>query len=218
MNPRFPHGVPISHNAPSLVASVGRTARYASSLTLDASSTSSRDTAENPRIVGSVPGSPTIRDPFGIASDISLSPSPFTPIFSMRTNAEAFRRNSPLCLALGLTTSVRLPASVCAWCTALAAVTVDFPHCREQFSTPRLFPVHNTRACTGSTASPSRSLTHSAAGTHSRTGTDSIFRREKWLSVPEFLDRLSVPEFLEWLSLPESLPVALVSQCIRPNL
>jgi O-antigen ligase len=47
------------------------------------------------------------------------------------------------------------------------------------------------------------------AGIAAAAGTDSIFRLEKWLSVPEFL---------EWLSLPESLPVALVSQCIRPNL
>jgi hypothetical protein len=44
--------------------------------------------------------------------------------------------------------------------------------------------VLSTRACSGSAASPSRSRTHSAAGT------DSIFRREKWLSVPESL-RLS---------------------------
>ncbi len=137
-NPRLPYGVLISHNAPSLVASIGRIARYTSSLTRDASSTSSSDTAENPRIVASVPGSPTIRDPFGSASDISLSPSPFGRIFSLRTNPAAFRRNSPLCRALGLTTSVRLPASVYAWCTAFAAVIVDFPHCREQFRIPRL--------------------------------------------------------------------------------
>jgi hypothetical protein len=50
--------------------------------------------------------------------------------------------------------------------------------------------VLSTRACSGSAASPSLSRTHSAAGT------DSIFRREKWLSVPESLPRLSVPESL----------------------
>ena len=72
---------------------------------------SSSDTAENPRIVPSVPGSPTIRDPFGNASEISLSPSPFGRIPSRSRNSEAFRTNSPLCLAVGLTTRVRLFAS-----------------------------------------------------------------------------------------------------------
>src|ERR1039457_3452996 len=85
-NPRLPFGVLISHNAPSLVASIGRIARYTSSLTRDASSTSNSRTAENPRIVASVPGSPTMRDPFGSASEISLSPSPVGRIFSWRTN------------------------------------------------------------------------------------------------------------------------------------
>jgi hypothetical protein len=91
--------------------------------------------------------------------------------------------------------------------------------------------VLSTRACSGSTASPSRSRTHSA-------GPDSVFRAvgEKWqsvpeslprqsvpeslprLSVPESLPRQSVPESLSRQSVPESLPVTLVSQCIRPNL
>jgi hypothetical protein len=82
--------------------------------------------------------------------------------------------------------------------------------------------VLSTRACSGSTASPSRSRTHSA-------GPDSVFRAvgEKWQSVPESLPRQSVPESLPRLSVPESLtrqsvpeslPVTLVSQCIRPNL
>jgi hypothetical protein len=51
---RFPHGVLIS-----------RTAMYRSSGTRDASSTKSSDTAENPRIVSSLPGSPIIREPLG---------------------------------------------------------------------------------------------------------------------------------------------------------
>src|ERR1039458_5672985 len=106
-NPRLPFGVLISHNAPSLVASIGRIARYTSSLTRDASSTSNSRTAENPRIVASVPASPTMPDPLGSASEISLSPSPVGRIFSWRTNPAAFFRNSPLCLALGLTTRDR---------------------------------------------------------------------------------------------------------------
>src|ERR1039457_3585226 len=60
----------------------------------------------------------------------------------------------PICLALGLTTSVRLPPSVYAWWTALAAVIVDFPHCREQFRIPRLLSVPNTRAWSASAPSP----------------------------------------------------------------
>src|ERR1017187_4118217 len=164
-NPRLPFGVLISHNAPSLVASIGRIARYTSSLTRDASSTSNSRTAENPRIVASVPGSPTMRDPLGSASEISLSPSPVGRIFSLRTNPAAFFRNSPLCLALGLTTSVRLPLSVNAWWTALAAVIVDFPHCREQFRIPRLLRVPNTRACKASAPSPSSPRPHPPAPT-----------------------------------------------------
>ena len=44
--------------------------------TRDASSISSKDTFENPRTLASFCGNPTIRDPFGNAIDISLSPSP----------------------------------------------------------------------------------------------------------------------------------------------
>ncbi len=47
---------------------------YKSSVTGDASSTNNSATAEKPRTVASVPGKPTIRDPFGKASEISLSP------------------------------------------------------------------------------------------------------------------------------------------------
>ena len=153
----------ISHNVPSLTASIGRIARYRSSLTRAASSTSSSDTAENPRTVASFPGSPTIRDPFGNTSDISLSPSPFGRIPSFRTNPAAFRRNSPVCRALGLTTSVRLSASVAAWYTAFAAVTVDFPHCRVQFITTLALCVVSTRSCAASGWNPRFCLTHSAA-------------------------------------------------------
>src|ERR1035437_11020571 len=75
----------------------------------------------------------TIRDPFGNSSEISLSPSPFGRIPSSRANPVAFRRNSPLCRPLGLTTTVRLPAVWYASRMAFAAVIVDFPHCRLQF-------------------------------------------------------------------------------------
>jgi hypothetical protein len=64
------------------------------------------------------------------------------------------RRNSAFCRALGLTTSVRLSGTVKAWCTAFAAVTVDFPHCRVQFTTTRRLRVASTRACAASGWNP----------------------------------------------------------------
>ena len=86
----------------------GRSARYNSSFTRDASSTTTSDAAENPRTVASTPGSPTIRDPFGGASEVAFAPSPFgrTPSFS--ANASAFRRNSADCRSLELATSPML--------------------------------------------------------------------------------------------------------------
>ena len=51
------------------------------------------------------PGSPTIRDPFGSASEFSLSPSPSGLIPSRRSIPAAFRINSPLCRRHGLATS-----------------------------------------------------------------------------------------------------------------
>ena len=62
--------------------------------------------------------------------------SDFTRTPNFRTNSPAFCRNSQVCHALGLTTSVRLFATVAAGCTAFADVTVDFPHCLVQFITP----------------------------------------------------------------------------------
>ena len=78
-------------------------------------------------------------------------------------NSAALHANSPLCRALGLTTSVRLPAAWYAWCTAFAAVIVDFPHCRVQFNRPRLPSHPSTRACCASGSNPSFYLTHAAA-------------------------------------------------------
>ena len=75
----------INHISPSPTASIGRSARYIESGTREASSITSIDTAENPRTVPSIPGSPTIRDRFGNTSDTSLSPSPRTGIRSLAT-------------------------------------------------------------------------------------------------------------------------------------
>ena len=84
---------------------IGRSALYIASSTRDASSISSSDTAENPRTVPSVPGSPTIRDPFGSSSELALSPSPRGVIPSRRQHPRAFRKNSALCRSHGLATS-----------------------------------------------------------------------------------------------------------------
>lgn len=43
---------------------------------------------------------------------------------------------SRFCRELGLTTRVRASAVQWVWWTAMAAVTVDFPHCRAQFGMP----------------------------------------------------------------------------------
>src|SRR6266851_9551227 len=126
-NPRLPLGVLISHRSPFPTASVGRIARYSLSPTRDASSTSINDTLENPRDVVSSCGSPTIRDRFGKAIEISFVPSPRTLIPSRLTNSSALRITSPLCLPLGDSTSIRLSGWQNARCTALAAATVDFP-------------------------------------------------------------------------------------------
>ncbi len=109
-----------------------------SSVTRAASSTTGSETAENPRIVASFPGSPTIRDRFRDAGEIALSPSPFTFMPSRRMKPAAFLRNSLLCRSPGLTTRIRLSLCVAAKCTAFAAVTVDFPHCLVQFRITRL--------------------------------------------------------------------------------
>ncbi len=79
-------------------------------------------------------------------------------VFSLRTN-------SPLCRALGFTTSVRLPAAVHAWCTAFTVVTVDFPHCRAQLSSPCFVALESTCACASSGLNPRASLAQSEAST-----------------------------------------------------
>lgn len=113
-------------------------------------------TAENPRIVPSFPGSPTIREPFGNCNDSSLSPSPFRFTPSRRASPAVFRRNSPLCRALGLCS------------TAFTAVTVDLPHCRVQFRIPRLAPLLSTRSCHASGSNPSRTAAGAAPAARPR--------------------------------------------------
>jgi hypothetical protein len=102
-------GVLSSQRAPSLTDSIGRMALYRSSSTRAASSTRSSETAEKPRTVASVPGSPTMRLPLGSWSEMALSPSPFGRAPVRRANSSALRTNSALWRELGLTTRVRLP-------------------------------------------------------------------------------------------------------------
>src|SRR5258708_22869256 len=135
-NPRLPLGVIISHRSPFPTASAGRIARYNLSSTRDASSISINDTLENPRAVFSLCGSPTIRDRFGKAIEISFVPSPRTLIPSRLTNSSALRINSPLCLSLGDSTSIRLSGWQNARCTALAAAPVHFPPHPLQLTLP----------------------------------------------------------------------------------
>jgi len=142
---------------------MGRSARYIASVTREASSISSIDTFENPRTVPSIPGSPTILDPFGKTSEIALLPSPFTGNPSAATISAAFRTNSPDCRYVGLATSTRLFGQVNARCTAFAAAIVDLPHCRVQLRMPRFASDRSTSACFSSGSIPSRVRANSTA-------------------------------------------------------
>ena len=113
--------------------------------------------------IPSTPGSPTIRDPFGNASDILLSPSPRGVIPSRFTNSAVFRKNSALCRSEGLATSTSDPAREYARCTAFAAATVDLPHCREQFKIPRFASDRSTSACRSSGSNSKRVRANSTA-------------------------------------------------------
>lgn len=128
-NPRLPQGVLNIHKSPPDAASIGRRALYTTSGTRAASSITRSETAENPRIAPSVPGSPTILDPFGNSKLIAFFPSPRGRISSRATISLAFLNNSALCRPVGLTATTKLPSRVYARCTALIAATVDFPHC-----------------------------------------------------------------------------------------
>jgi hypothetical protein len=101
-------------------------------------------------------GNPTILDPFASISDTALSPSPrgLTPI--RNSILFAFRIHSADCLLLGLDTSTRLSGTVNTRYSAFATVTVDFPHCREQFKIPRFAVDRSTSACRPSGRNPSR--------------------------------------------------------------
>src|SRR6266540_52944 len=123
--PRFPAGVLIIHRSPFVAASIGRTAVITSSHTRAASSTSTNRRV--PRTVASTSGNPRIRDPFGSTRESACTPSVFLTIPSFPKNRETFVKNSPLCRALGLTTTISDPGSTHARCTALLANAVDFP-------------------------------------------------------------------------------------------
>jgi hypothetical protein len=85
-----------------------------------------------------------------------LSPSPRGTIPMRRTIPDALRKNSALCRSPGLANRIRLPGRQKARWTALAAATVDFPHCREQFKIPRRAVEASTAACRSSGKKPSR--------------------------------------------------------------
>ena len=104
-----PRGVLISQISPSPTASIGRSAWNIRSSTRAASSITSIDTAENPRTVSSVPGSPTMREPFGSSTEIRVMPIP------ARNNPQPrhqllppLSRNSADCRSVGLATRTRL--------------------------------------------------------------------------------------------------------------
>ena len=142
----------INHISPLATAITGRSDLYNASGTRDASSISNSETAENPRTVPSVADNPTIRLAFGSNNDIGR---PLTGMPNRRTNPAAFRKNSALWRSEGLATKTRLPGSLHARCTALAAVTVDFPHCRVQFKIPRLATESRTARCFSFGSNPS---------------------------------------------------------------
>ena len=153
----------ISHKSPSPTASIGRSARYKSSPTRDASSITSIESAENPRIFGSLAGNPTILDPFGSSSESLLYPSLRGRISRLSTIPSAFLIHSPLCRSPGLATSTVHFATVNARWTAFAAATVDFPHCRVQFRIPRFAFDRSISRCDSSASSPRRVLANSTA-------------------------------------------------------
>ena len=99
---------------------------------------------------------------------------------SLRTSAEAFRKNSALCRSQGLATSTKDPGRVNARCTAFAAATVDFPHCREQFRIPRFAVDRSTSICFASGANPSRvSAKLPASSSASAAGRVPFFRERR---------------------------------------
>jgi hypothetical protein len=64
---------------------------------------------------------------------------------------------------LGLATSTRLSGTVKTRYSAFAAVTVDFPHCREQFKIPRFAVDRSTSACRASGWKHKRVLANSTS-------------------------------------------------------
>jgi hypothetical protein len=103
-----------------------------------------------------------MRLPFGNNTLTGLSPSPRASTPNARTKSFVLRRNSRLCRSVGVATRTSDPGTVYARCTAFAAVTVDLPHCREQFKIPRLAEELRTAACLGSGWKDKRSRAKSA--------------------------------------------------------
>jgi hypothetical protein len=108
-------------------------------------------------------GNPTILDPFGSSSETALSPSPRGAIPTRLTIPFAFRIHSADCRLLGLETSTRHPGLVNPRYSAFTTVTVDFPHCREQFKIPRFAVDRSTPACCSSGWKPKRVLANSTS-------------------------------------------------------
>jgi hypothetical protein len=75
----------------------------------------------------------------------------------------AFRIHSADCRLLGLDTSTKLSRTENTRYSAFATVTVDFPHCREQFKIPRFAVDRSTSACRSSGLNPSRVLANSTS-------------------------------------------------------
>jgi hypothetical protein len=108
-------------------------------------------------------GNPTILDPFGISNETALSPSPRGLIPIRASILFAFRIHSADCRLLGLDTSTKLSGTEKTRYSAFATVTVDFPHCREQFKIPRFAVDRSTSACRSSGRNPSRVLANSTS-------------------------------------------------------
>jgi hypothetical protein len=79
------------------------------------------------------------------------------------TIPRAFRIHSADCLLLGLDTNTKLSRAVNTRYSAFTTVTVDFPHCREQFKIPRFAADRSTSACRSSGRNPNRVLANSTS-------------------------------------------------------
>ena len=116
---------------------------------------SSRETAEKPRTVASMPGMPTMRELFGKKQRDFVVAVAARADSSLRRKAEAFRTNSALWRAEGLATRTSASGSAVGDVTALAAQTVDLPHWRVQLRMTRSASHWRTRDWWASGVKPS---------------------------------------------------------------